>query len=274
MKNEMIKKMGMTVIAVLTLSNIAVAEQNSTEPVPVVNASVKADTIKLIDIAGRQRMLSQRMAKDYMYVGNKVAVSKASKQLKTSQQEFLEAHNKLVNSINNEEIKNLLAFVQMSSEDFEAMAKESFTTDNAQLILDLSESMLEGSQYVVASLREVLNIKASKIVDDSGRQRMLSQRIAKYYIAYQSGIKDKNTVDQMKAAVKLFSESHETLMANATNTPEINRKLNEIDKLWKIVYKFYLNIEKGGLPLIVFSTTDKITSKMNEVTKLYVEIYK
>jgi hypothetical protein len=274
MKNKMIKSMGMTIVAVLSLSNIAVAEQNSTESVPVVSAVVKADTLKLVDIAGRQRMLSQRMAKDYMYVGNKVAVSKASKQLKTSQKEFLEAHNKLVNSINNEEIKNLLAFVQMGSEDFEAMVKESFTTDNAQLVLDLSESMLEGSQYVVASLREALNIKASKIVDMSGRQRMLSQRIAKYYIAYQSGIKDKNTVDQMHETVKLFNDSHEILMLNKENTPEINRKLNEIEKLWKIVHKFYLNIEKGGLPHIVFSTTDKITKKMNEVTKLYVEIYK
>jgi hypothetical protein len=274
MKNKMIKSMGMTIVAVLSLSNIAVAEQNSTESVPVVSAVVKADTLKLVDIAGRQRMLSQRMAKDYMYVGNKVAVSKASKQLKTSQKEFLEAHNKLVNSINNEEIKNLLAFVQMGSEDFEAMVKESFTTDNAQLVLDLSESMLEGSQYVVASLREALNIKASKIVDMSGRQRMLSQRIAKYYIAYQSGIKDKNTVDQMHETVKLFNDSHEILMLNKENTPEINRKLNEIEKLWKIVHKFYLNIEKGGLPYIVFSTTDKITTKMNEVTKLYVEIYK
>lgn len=274
MKNKMIKSMGMTIVAVLSLSNIAVAEQNSTEPVPVVSAEAKADTLKLVDIAGRQRMLSQRMAKDYMYVGNKVAVSKASKQLKTSQKEFLEAHNKLVNSINNEEIKNLLAFVQMGSEDFEAMVKESFTTDNAQLVLDLSESMLEGSQYVVASLREALNIKASKIVDMSGRQRMLSQRIAKYYIAYQSGIKDKNTVDQMHETVKLFNDSHEILMLNKENTPEINRKLNEIEKLWKIVHKFYLNIEKGGLPHIVFSTTDKITKKMNEVTKLYVEIYK
>jgi len=103
---------------------------------------------------------------------------------------------------------------------------------------------------------------------------MLAQRIAKYYIAYQSGIKDKNTVDQMKAAVQTFSDSHDILMKNAINTPEINRKLNEIDRLWKIVYKFYLNIEKGGLPLIVFNTTDNITKKMNEITKLYVELYK
>jgi hypothetical protein len=118
---------------------------------------VKADTLKLVDIAGRQRMLSQRMAKDYMYVGNKVAVSKASKQLKTSQKEFLEAHNKLVNSINNEEIKNLLAFVQMGSEDFEAMVKESFTTDNAQLVLDLSESI--GSPSTTLPTSQELKIK-------------------------------------------------------------------------------------------------------------------
>ncbi len=78
----------------------------------------------------------------------------------------------------------------------------------------------------------------------------------------------------MKEAVATFSDSHAALMANAANTPEINRKLNEIDRLWKIVYKFYLNIEKGGLPLIVFNTTDNITKKMNTITGLYVELYK
>lgn len=274
MKNRTIKSMGMSIVLVLFFSNVAVAEQNNTEPEAAVSVAVKADTLKLVDIAGRQRMLSQRMAKDYMYVGNKVAVSNAKRQLQASFKEFKAAHEKLTNSINNEEIKNLLSFVQMSMEDFEVMINEPFSTDNAQLVLDLSESLLEGSQYVVSSLREFLNIKASKIVDISGRQRMLSQRIAKYYIAYQSGIRDKNTVDQMNATVQLFEESHKLLMSNKENTPEVNRKLNEINKLWKIVNKFYLNIEKGGLPHIVFSTTDKITGKMNKVTKLYVEIYK
>jgi len=274
MKRRIIRKIGITAVAVVSLSGFAIAEQGSTNSSPVVNSTAASDIVKLIDIAGRQRMLSQRISKDYMYAGNKVAVSKANKQLKKSLEEFKAAHDKLNNSINDEEIKNLLEFVQMSSEDFDAMSKEKFSSDNAQLILDLSESMLEGSQYVVVSLRDALSITASKIVDDSGRQRMLSQRIAKYYIAYQSGIKDKNTVEQMNAAVTLFSKSHQALMLNKKNTPEINRKLNDIDRLWKIVHKFYLNIEKGGLPLIVFNTTDKITKKMNEITKLYIEVYR
>ena len=232
------------------------------------------DMVKLIDIAGKQRMLSQRIAKDYLYIGKKVAVSKAKKQMKSSIAEMLKIHKNLVNSINDPEIKNLLAFVQLSMEDFKSTASQAYSLDNAQLVIDLSESMLEGSQYVVDSLKNKSKVKESSIVGKAGKQRMLAQRIAKYYIAYQAGITDKNTVDQMKKAVKLFDNAQKALMANQKNTPEINRKLNEIDRLWKIVYKFYLNIQKGGLPLIVFNSTDDITKKMNQITALYVELYK
>ncbi len=271
MKNKMIKSVGMAAVAIFALSGISMAEEVKA---PSTDVTVIADTVKLIDMAGKQRMLSQRIAKDYLYAGKKIAPSKANKQLKNSLAELIESHKVLVKSINDPDIKNLLAFVEMSTEDFESTANEEFTLDNAQLVIDLSESMLEGSQYVVDSLKETVKIQESKIVGQAGKQRMLAQRIAKYYIAYQAGIKDKNTIDQMKAAVAAFSESHAALMANAANTPEINRKLNEIDRLWKIVYKFYLNIEKGGLPLIVFNTTDNITKKMNQITGLYVELYK
>ncbi len=278
MKNILVKNVGMVLVSVMIMSGNTFAEEAKKVDTQAESTTSKSsntsDLVELIDVAGRQRMLSQRIAKDYLYAGKKVATSKANKQLDKALNELLSAHKVLVESINDPEIKNLLAFVEMSSEDFKATAKEPFSLDNAQLILDLSESMLEGSQYVVNSLKDLAKVSESKIVGQAGKQRMLAQRIAKYYIAYQAGIKDKNTVDQMKDAVKTFSDSHNSLMQNQSNTPEINRKLNEIDRLWKIVYKFYLNIEKGGLPLIVFNTTDNITKKMNEVTKLYVELYK
>ncbi len=233
-----------------------------------------SDGIKLIDIAGQQRMLSQRIAKDYLYRGKGIATDKANAQLKQSIREFRANQKKLSQMINDPEIKNLLSFVNMSLDELEGILKKPFNLDNAQLVLDLSESMLEGSQYIVDSIKNSLNIKESKIVAKSGRQRMLAQRIAKYYIAYQVGIKDKNTVDQMKKAVEDFSSTHKMLMQNKDNTATINQKLSRVDKLWKVVYKFYLNITKGGLPFIVFTSTDDITKMMNEITKLYVELYK
>jgi len=231
-----------------------------------------ASTAELLNLAGKQRMLTQRIAKDYLYIGKKIAMDKATKQLDQSLKAFKKVQKYLANQIQDPEIKNLIAFVNLSEKELEEAAQKPFNLDNAQLILDLSESMLEGSQYIVDSLKEKAKKKDSSIVATSGKQRMLAQRIAKYYIAYQSGIKDKNTVDQMKATVKLFDENNKALLNNVGNSTEISQELKRINTLWKIVYKFYLNIEKGGLPFIVFTSTDDITKKMDKVTELYTKL--
>ncbi len=230
---------------------------------------ISGSVTEVINIAGKQRMLSQRIAKDYLYIGKKIAVDKATKQLEQSLSAFKKSQKYLEKAINDPEIKNLIAFVNISENELEATAKKPFSLDNAQLVLDLSESMLEGSQYIVDSLKGMAKLKSSSLVATSGKQRMLAQRIAKYYIAYQSGIKDKNTVEQMKTTVKLFDANNKKLLNNASNTATISRKLKKINMLWKIVYKFYLNIEKGGLPFIVFTSTDDITGKMDKITSLY-----
>ncbi len=230
--------------------------------------------LELLNLAGKQRMLSQRIAKDYFYVGQKVNTSKATKQMKSALQAFNKAQKVLSLSIKDDEIQNMIMFVNMSSDEFTTLAQETYSMDNGALVLDLSESMLEGSQYIVDALKNELKKSNSSIVDIAGRQRMLSQRIAKYYISYQAGIKDKNSIVQMQEAVKLFNDSHKKLMANKSNTPAINKELKKVDRLWKIVYKFYLNIEKGGLPIIVFNTTDDIMKKMNKVTQMYVSLKK
>ena len=259
-----------TLLAMTLVTTLVEAKEAIKTVVPV----IKSQKQNLVDMAGKQRMLSQRIVKDYLYKGRKVATAKASKQLSSSTTEFSKALKTLNSSLNDEEIKNLLEFVEMSFNDFKEITKQPFDLDNAQIALDLSESLLEGSQFVVDSIKSSSTISKDKtksaIIAKSGKQRMLSQRIAKYYIAYQSGIKDKNTVDQMKATVKEFDKNHKELMANKSNSTEINQKLNNVDKLWKIVYKFYNAIEKGGLPFIVFKSTDDITKKMDEITKLYV----
>ena len=268
---QILKRIGLALGILLLAGSPAVLAAEAEKPV---NALVKKDAIKLINIAGKQRMLSQRIAKDYLYLGKKIATDKARKELEVSLKEFRDNQKRLGELINDPEIKNLLAFVNLSLEELEGIVRKPFSLDNAQLVLDLSESMLEGSQYVVDSLKKLANIKESKVVATAGKQRMLAQRIAKYYIAYQAGIKDKNTIDQMKAAVSEFEQNLKSLMQNKDNTATINQKLAKVDRLWKIVYKFYLNIEKGGLPFIVYTTTNDITKEMDTITKLYVELYK
>ncbi len=255
-------------MGVLCLGGVAFAEKN-----PAVASQTKAvasgtSSEKMINLAGRQRMLSQRMAKDYFYIGKNINKSNAQKQLKKSLMDYKKTQTQLSDEINDEEIKNLIAFVNMSLDEFVEISGEKYNVDNGTIILDLSESMLEGSEYVVQALTQG---KASDgIIDIAGKERMLSQRIAKYYIAYQAGIKDDNTITQMKETVKEFDAILKKLISNPTNTIEIKKELSKTNKMWSIVYKFYLNIEKGGLPIIVFSTTDDITKKMNKIVDMYV----
>jgi len=256
----------------LIASSFLLSAEQPADAASAPSGTAQSNVAELLNLAGKQRMLTQRIAKDYLYIGKKIAVDKASKQLEQSLKAFKKVQKYLANEIQDPEIKNLITFVNLSENELEQTAKKPFTLDNAQLVLDLSESMLEGSQYIVDSLKGSAKQKDSAIVATSGKQRMLAQRIAKYYIAYQSGIKDKNTVDQMKATVKLFDDNNKALLDNVNNTTEISQKLKRIDTLWKIVYKFYLNIEKGGLPFIVFTSTDDITKKMDDVTELYTKL--
>jgi len=235
--------------------------------------SLSGEDIKegeLINLAGKQRMLSQKMAKDYFYIATSSNKSNADKQLEKSLVQFIEAQKILKEKIKDKEILNLIYFVDMSLDEFKYIMKSKYTLDNRIILMDLSESLLEGSDYIVKALSK--NIKSNKIIDMAGKQRMLSQRIAKYYIAYQNGIKDNNTISQMKSSVDEFNKILQKLKQNRSNTPEINRELADISKLWDVVNQFYLNIKKGGLPKIVYLSTDKITDKMDKVVGMYVQL--
>lgn len=228
--------------------------------------------LELINLADRQLTRTQRFAKNYFYIHKGIRIARSKKEQQKSLAKFSATLDILRQSIADDRIQNMIAFIEMSRDDFLATASEPFSLDNAILIVDLSESMLEGSQSILDSLKKGQGKTESRLVTKAGTQRLLSQRIAKYYIAYQAGVRDENSLVQMKDSVNEFDTVHKTLMENKTNTAEIQAELNGVDKLWKTVYKFYLDIDEGGLPVIVNVTTEDIRKKMNKVVYMYLDL--
>ena len=236
------------------------------------NAQEGVDYAEAVNKAGKQRMLSQRIAKAYLFLGMKVRTDKARKQLTDSMALFKQNHEELKSEITDEEVQKILAFVDFAVTEYAELVSADYDKENAALVLDHSETLLEASQRVVERIETISQLKKSKLVNLSGRQRMLSQRIAKYYIGYQAGFHDESLVQQLEQAVTEFEAANKTLTNEPRNTPEIQKELKKMLWLWDLVRDFFLDVKKGGLPVSVFATTDSIMKSMDKVTGMYVKL--
>ncbi len=223
----------------------------------------------LVDIAGQQRMLSQKIAKAYFFHGLGVRPDKTRRQLTESLEAFNRNFERLKRSVKDDRVQEMLAFLELAKEELSALVMKPYSRENAALVLDYSETLLEGSQDIVKRLEERSRLKKEAIVDLAGRQRMLAQRIAKLYIAYQAGFRDPETAGALRSAVEEFEQAHERLRKSSLNTPEIDALYAKVEKLWNAVARFYKDVERGGLPVIVLTTTDRIMENMDTITHQY-----
>ena len=82
-----------------------------------------ATDLELIHVVNQQRVLSQRITKAYLYVGNKIAIDEANRQLRDALIEF-KATYKMINGLTNSpQIKKIMNFIAKSSGDFKSISK-------------------------------------------------------------------------------------------------------------------------------------------------------
>ncbi|MES9899472.1 MAG: type IV pili methyl-accepting chemotaxis transducer N-terminal domain-containing protein [Sedimenticola sp.] len=239
---------------------------------PFSASAASIDIAAAVDKAGKQRMLSQKIAKAYFYLGKRVRPDKVSQQLQDSLSLFKMNHSDLKATIADKGVQDMLAFVDFAVDEYAELAERPYSDESAALVLDLSETILEASQDIVVKIESMSKVRKSKVVNLAGRQRMLTQRIAKYYIAYQAGFRDKNSIEQLEIAVNEFESALDILKNEKVNTPQINAQLTKVSRLWRLVRNFFLGVEKGGLPVTVLATTDSIMKSMNTITGMYVTV--
>ncbi|WP_339136940.1 MAG: type IV pili methyl-accepting chemotaxis transducer N-terminal domain-containing protein [Candidatus Electrothrix sp. GW3-4] len=226
---------------------------------------------ELVNRAGMQRMLSQRIAKAYFYLGNDVSVKETKLQLDMAIERFQKNHALLKANVQDAETKELLSFVEDNFSQYLDLVTKPYNQENATRVLALSEALLEVCHSVVLNLEDQSGAHDDHIINISGKQRMLSQRVSKFYIAYQAGFRDDNTVHSLNNAIEEFESGLKKLMNEGRNTEEIDALLTKIKTEWERISPYFLKVRKGGLLLMVLTTTDDLTKMSDRLTKLYVD---
>lgn len=227
---------------------------------------------KAINKAGRQRMLTQRMTKDYLMIGAGVKVESAQMELDDAVALFEEQFLELEDFAPTDQIADSLESLNMLWMEFRMEIVSVPDLDDAASMIDKANILLKASHQIVVMLQEYSGSKSGNLVNISGRQRMLSQRIAMYYTAYYWGVKDPAVEKNLGKAIKEFEIAHSTLSKSNGNTDDISSRLIKVGSQWEFSKKGFDLKSERLMPSIVYVTTNSIMKKMNTVTGLYTDV--
>lgn len=222
-----------------------------------------------INQAGRQRMLSQRMVKAFAQIGLQIWYAKPRKQLKKALQLYQTQLENLKGFAKSSNSRKALSRVETVWKKYKVLASGRVSQENAVKFNQMSEQLLQASQKVVEALVDEAKSEKAHIVDISGRQRMLSQRMAKFYLLMSWGLVHTDYQSEFKKAEQEFSQALLELKASSLNTTEISEALQKVDKQWRFFQLTKIMDEDQYLPYIVARTTESLLQDMNRITGMY-----
>ncbi len=234
---------------------------------------VLSDTLTIdsaINKAGRQRMLTQRIVKSYLLIGQDVAIYTAQEQLDGSIGLFEQQLEELEEFSPNKAISNSLIEVRNQWNRFRLMAISKPEKNNAINLIIEGQNTLEKCEKVVKLLEKESGNQKGKLINISGRQRMLSQRIGMFYVAKSWNLKSNRIDNAFKTAISEYDQALKKLSSSKLNTQEINMALNKVSAQWEFSRSGFEQIENSRyVPFIIQVTTESMLKKMNKVTGMY-----
>lgn len=229
-----------------------------------------------INKAGRQRMLSQRLAKAYLQVGQAVDVEHSQKILDTSLSLFDRQLVELRAFAPTDDNKTLLGEMEKSWSSYkQVLVGKTPNQQDARNIMVINEEILAMAQSATAQLEKYSGSSSGKLVNVSGRQRMLSQRMAKFYQAMQWGVAPPGASLKLELARKEFVEGMQILNNAPENSAKIRDRLALAQQQWAF---FDSALHQSGTfqnrqnAVNVATTSERILEVMDSITGFYQQL--
>jgi nitrate/nitrite-specific signal transduction histidine kinase len=232
--------------------------------------SASINDAEAMNLSGMQRMLSQRMAKAYLMIGSGVRAEVANEQFDQSLAKFESNYQALNDYAPSSEIRQALANANSIWQEYRQLLLNSPSRENAPQVLALSDQLLGQCEKVVQLIQQHTGSSSAVLVNRSGRQRMLSQRIAKLYLARSWRLPGTELEQQFQQAVDEFDRALSELQNAPQNTPEISAALHKVEAQWTFSRAgFRLANDSRYVPTVITTTTETLLRQMNELTSAY-----
>ncbi|MBT3980584.1 MAG: hypothetical protein HOE90_04475 [Bacteriovoracaceae bacterium] len=221
--------------------------------------SFRHEVKSIIDLAGRQRMLIQKISKDVLFISCNVNKEDALSDLKISKQEFGQVLDGLLygskelrlTKIKEPAITEQLRYVKRLWREFLPLINGA---EKGQINSTLLRELARQNPLILDNMNKAVNLiqdysnkcvgngeksDGANILNISGRQRMLSQKITKELLLITGGIEPENNRRMLANSMTLFERSLNGLLKGdsdqglpGTHDPELIKQLSTVYDIW------------------------------------------
>jgi hypothetical protein len=227
-------------------------------------ASTRGD-VQVIEATENIRFLSQKIVKDYMYF-----TLHPKKELQDSLYKTLTLLSDdlrvIATTTKDSDTKDILEFLVYSKEQIEQLIKDKINDENSALMLDYSETILEGADSIALAHKYDFS-SSEKMLMIAKKINYLLERVMKYYIAIHAGYNTPTNKEQMQVAIESITRNLE-ILNNHKYPKDLKLIQNGINEAWSTNSYYLANSDKLFIPKLMSISVNYMEDLVTEI-KIY-----
>jgi CRP-like cAMP-binding protein len=228
-----------------------------------------------INGAGRQRALSQRMAKSWLMLEQGLMARQSRLVLRQSVGLFDSRLRELETRSAGTDNQAACAELTRLWPRYREILDLPPSPADAHRLYAIAEDVLDVADQLARGFATTEGTRKGQLVNLAGRGRMLSQRAAKHFMFRQLGIKVANCRSQLDAANAEFSATLRELKASAPNAHEFAARLESSSNLWQLFSSAMDVDDPADFPLVarkVFRISEDLLYRTDAMVELCVAL--
>jgi hypothetical protein len=217
----------------------------------------------------RNRAMSQRLVKAYCQILLGVLPEESNRTLADTRKKIRAGFVELDKSPLPSELAGRVAELKKQADAADALVVLPPTRESVAALAQQSDKVMLAAQTTAEAFEKVAKVGSAKLINIAGRQRALSQRIARDYFLTAAKLDGKGLRDQMKADATEFRLALDTLAAAPISTPAIRNEL-ELGRGQWLFFESALQRKPDDKALeTVATTSERLLEVLEKLTDLY-----
>ena len=222
-------------------------------------AATRGD-VKVIEASENIRYLSQKLAKEYLFLYQYPDKTDVKNQLEKLLLELNDDFRIIATTTKDSDTKDILEFLAYSKDQIEQIFNEKPDSEKAALMLDYSETLLEGADSI-ASAHKYDFSEEEKMLMITKRMEYLLERITKYYMAINVGFENSTNKESMQESIDRFEENVKIINVYKYPSKQVREQV-KMNISWEANKVFFTKSKELFIPKLMFTSVNYLENIM------------